>query len=326
MAITMGDPAGIGPEVCVRALEQTSQRRASRLIVVGDSAVIQATVDGLGASLAVNAIASVVDAEFRPGLIEVLDLNNVNLEQLKKGEATALSGAAAFDYVVLAIDLAMQGTVDALVTSPIHKKALHLAGHRYPGHTEILAERTDTREYAMMLVAEKLRVVLATTHVALREEIGQLNEERILRAITFAHEAGSLLGIEAPSIVVPGLNPHAGEGGLFGREEIEVIAPAVKRARSLGFDVHGPLPADTAFYRARQGEFDFVVPLFHDQGLIPIKLIGFGRGVNVTLGLPIIRTSVDHGTAFDIAWEFRADAGSLVQAIKLAEQTVMAGG
>jgi 4-hydroxythreonine-4-phosphate dehydrogenase len=235
-----------------------------------------------------------------------------------------MAGGAAYDYIVRAVDLALAGTVQAIVTGPIHKESLNQAGYHYPGHTELLAERTGTAHYAMMLATGNLRVVLVTIHVALREAIVQVNEERILRAIELAHQVGLLLGIEHPRIAVPGLNPHAGEGGMFGREEIEIIAPAIAKARAAGWDAQGPFPADTVFYRAAQGQFDFVTPMYHDQGLIPIKLLGFDKGVNVTLGLPIIRTSVDHGTAFGKAWQFRAEASSLREAIALAAQMARA--
>ena len=320
LAITMGDAAGIGPEIAVRALADAETHRICRPLVIGDGAVVEAVLDEMEVDLTVHSIADLSEAGFQPRQIDVLDLHNIDLSRLEKAQVCAMAGAAAYEYIVRAIDLALDGTVDAVVTGPIHKDALNQAGYHYPGHTEILAARTGTQDFAMMLVAGELRVVLVTIHVALREALDQIDEARILRAVRLAHEAGLLLGIEHPRIAVPGLNPHAGEGGMFGREEIEIITPAVEQARSLGYDAQGPFPPDTLFYRAAQGQFDFVTPMYHDQGLIPIKLIGFGHGVNVTLGLPIIRTSVDHGTAFGKAWEFRADAGSLMEAIRLAAQ------
>ena len=320
IAITMGDPAGVGPEIAVRALADVATFRICRPLVVGDASVLQATLEGMGARLALHPVSAPAQAQFVPGQIDVLDLHNVDMAYLQKAQVSAMAGAAAYDYIVRAIDLALAGSVDAVVTCPIHKDALNQAGHHYPGHTEIFAERTRTQDYAMMLTAGGLRVVLVTIHIALREAIEQINAERIVRAVRLAHEAGQLMGIAKPRIAVPGLNPHAGEGGMFGREEIEIIAPAIEQARALGYDASGPYPPDTLFYRAVHGQFDFVTPMYHDQGLIPIKLIGFGGGVNVTLGLPIIRTSVDHGTAFGKAWQFRAEAGSLVEAIRLAVQ------
>jgi len=320
LAITMGDAAGIGPEIAVRALADVETYRLCRPLVIGDRSTMLATLEGMGVPLVLHPISMPAQARFEWGRIDLLDLDNILLSRLKQGQVCTMAGAAAYDYIVKGIDLAMERVVDAVVTCPIHKDALNQAGRHYPGHTEIFAERTGTQEYAMMLTAGNLRVVLVTIHVALREAIEQISEERILRAIRFAREAGRLLGIGEPRIAVPGLNPHAGEGGMFGREEIEIIGPAVSRAQALGYNAQGPFPPDTIFHRAAHGEFDFVTPMYHDQGLIAVKLIGFGGGVNVTLGLPIIRTSVDHGTAFDKAWQFRADAGSLIEAIRLATQ------
>lgn len=320
LAITMGDPAGVGPEIAVRALCDEIVTRISRPVVIGDASVMQATLEGMGLTMPMHVVGSPAEALGRPGEIDLIDLRNVDLPSLPRAAVSAMAGKASYEYLVYAIDLAMNREVDAIVTCPIHKEALNLAGYHYPGHTEILADRTGTSDFAMMLVAGRLRVVLVTIHISLQDAINQVNEERILRAVRRAHEAGLLLGIENPKIAVPGLNPHAGEGGMFGRQEIEIITPAVAKAREMGYNVFGPFPPDTLFFRANQGQFDFVTPMYHDQGLIPIKLIGFGGGVNVTLGLPIIRTSVDHGTAFGKAWQFRADAGSLLEAIKLAVQ------
>jgi len=324
LAITMGDPGGIGPEIAVRAMCDSPTRRVCRAVLVGDGSVLQATLDEMKTELTLRSISDVADAVFEPGQIDLLDLHNVDLLRLKKAQVDAMAGAAAYEYIVRAIDLALAGKVQAVVTGPIHKESLNQAGYHFPGHTEILADRTGTRDYAMMLIAGGLRIVLVTIHLALREAIAQISEERIVRAIKLAHETGPLLEITHPRIAVPGLNPHAGEGGMFGYEESETIGPAIAKAKAMGYDVQGPFPADTVFYRAVQGHFDFVTPMYHDQGLIPIKLIGFGKGVNVTLGLPIIRTSVDHGTAFGRAWQFRADAGSMIEAIRLAAQMARA--
>lgn len=318
LAITMGDPAGIGPEVAVRAFSDRRIYRECRPLLIGDGSVIRTTLEGLRLKSRLNPVAGPALASFLPGRIDLLDLQNVKISRLRKGEVSPMAGAAAYAYLLRAIDLAMAGEVDGIVTCPISKAALHRAGIRFPGHTEILAERTGTKEFGMMLVAGDLRVVLVTIHASLKEAISQINGKRILRAVRLAHGAGLMLGMEKPRIAVTGLNPHAGEGGIFGREEIEIIKPAIRRARRAGYDAQGPFPADTVFYRALAGEFDFVVPMTHDQGLIPIKTLGFGGGVNVTLGLPIIRTSVDHGTGFDRAWQFRADPGSLKEAIHLA--------
>jgi 4-hydroxythreonine-4-phosphate dehydrogenase len=320
LAITMGDPAGVGPEIAVRALNDPETYCICRPLVVGDGSVMKAAAEGTGISSELHPITDVSKGHFEPGRIDLLDLNNVEMKRLKKAQVSAMAGRAAYEYIIRATDMAMKGQVDAVVTCPIHKDALNQAGYHYPGHTEILADRTRTTDFAMMLVAGKLRVVLVTIHVALEKAIEEISEERILRAIRLAHEAGLMMDIEKPRIAVPGLNPHAGEGGMFGRQEIEIIGPSIKKAQEMGYNAQGPFPADTLFYRAVDGQFDFVTPMYHDQGLIPIKLIGFGSGVNVTLGLPIIRTSVDHGTAFGKAWQFRANPGSLLEAIRLAAQ------
>ena len=320
LAITMGDPAGIGPEIVARVLNDARSHQLCKPLIVGDGSVMQATLESMGISLGLHCVTNVSEADFEFGQIDLLDLKNVDLSRLKKAQVSAMAGNAAYEYIIRAIDMALTKHVDAIVTCPIHKDALNQAGHHYPGHTEILAHHTGTKEFAMMLIAGGLRVVLVTIHVALQEAIEQINPERILLAIHLAHEAGLMLGIESPRIAVPGLNPHAGERGMFGRQEIEIIEPAVKRAQEMGYNVEGPFPPDTLFYRTAKGQFDFVTPMYHDQGLIPIKLIGFGGGVNVTLGLPIIRTSVDHGTAFGKAWQFRADAGSLAEAMRVAVQ------
>ncbi len=318
LAVTMGDPAGVGPEITVRALAQPEAYRICRPLVVGDRSVIQAALQGLGAALKVKAVTDITEADFQVGCIDLIDLGNVDLKSLKKGEVNAAAGKAAYEYIIRAADLVLAGQAHGLVTCPINKEAIRRAGYPFPGHTEILADHTGTKEYAMMLTTGSLRVVLVTIHLALEEAIKTLNEERILRAVRLAHTSGPMMGLDRPRIAVAGLNPHAGEEGMFGRQEIEIIAPAIKKARDMGVNARGPFPSDSLFHRALNEEFDFVIAMYHDQGLIPVKLIGFGRAVNVTLGLPIVRTSVDHGTAFDIAWQFRADEGSLMEAIRLA--------
>jgi 4-phospho-D-threonate 3-dehydrogenase / 4-phospho-D-erythronate 3-dehydrogenase len=320
LAITMGDAAGIGPEIAVRALREPAVFETCRPILIGDGSVIGATLQAMKVDLPLHAITNVSEARFESGTVDMLDLHNIDMARLKKAQVDPMAGRAAYEYIVRGIDLAMEGKIQGIVTCPIHKDALNQAGFHYPGHTEILADRSGTHDFAMMLVTGNLRVVLVTIHVSLRDAIEQVNEERILRAISLAQQAGLLLGIDHPRIAVPGLNPHAGENGMFGDEESRIITPAIRKAKEMGYDVYGPLPADTIFYRAVNGQFDFVTPMYHDQGLIPIKLLGFGKGVNITLGLPFIRTSVDHGTAFGKAWQFRADAGSLIEAIQLGAQ------
>lgn len=320
LAITMGDAAGVGAEIVVRALSDIGTYRVCRPLVIGDAGVLQAAIEGMQIKMAIHPVEDVRDAHFQPGEMDLIDLHNVDLAGLRRGEVDPSAGAAAYAYIVRAAQLAMAGDVDGVVTCPICKEAILLAGYPYPGHSEIFAEKTGTKDWAMMLAAGTLRVVLVTAHMPLREAIAQINAERIVRAVRLAHNAGTLLGSSHPRIAVPGLNPHAGEGGFLGTEEADIIAPAIQRAREEGYDARGPFSPDTIFFRAVQGEFDFVTAMYHDQGLIPIKLLGFGEGVNVTLGLPIIRTSVDHGTAFDIAWRFRANARSLIEAIRVAAE------
>lgn len=318
IGITMGDPAGIGPEIIVKALSRESISRQAIVLVIGDSAILGRAKGYVGAALRIRRIDSPAQGMGRFGEVEVVDLRNVDPETCVPGVLSADAGRAAVEYVSKAIDLALAGELDAVVTAPINKEAVHLAGYPYAGHTEIFAERTETRNYALMLVAGRFRVLHVSTHVSLREACERVKEERVLQVIRLAHEVGAVWRLQTPRIAVAGLNPHAGEQGLFGREERDEIAPAVAAARTEGIDARGPLPPDTLFHRASRGEFDFVVAMYHDQGHIPVKLASFDRGVNVTVGLPIIRTSVDHGTAFDIAGKGTASPHSLLEALRLA--------
>jgi len=318
IGITMGDPAGIGPEIIVKVLAQETIYRQAIPLVIGDWAILDRARTYVGAKVRIRRIESPGGASGRPGAVEILDLKNVNAEQCPPGVLRAEAGRAAVEYVWKAIDLANAGELDAVVTAPLNKEAMHLAGYQFAGHTEIFAERTGTRKYALMLVAGRLRVLHVSTHVSLREACDRVTQERVLQVIRLAHDVGGAWALRKSKIGVAGLNPHAGEQGLFGREEREEIGPAVETARTEGIDVLGPFPPDTLFYRASRGEFDFVVAMYHDQGHIPVKLRGFDRGVNVTVGLPIIRTSVDHGTAFDIAGKGTASHRSLLEAIRLA--------
>ncbi len=320
LAVTMGDPAGIGPEIVVRAL--AAMPAADRPVVVGDPAWLARIAREIGSAVRVRAAASVDAraADVRSAddrTLDVLAAASVPAD-LRRGEVAAAGGAAAYASVRAAVDLALAGRVAGVVTAPIHKAALSAAGVPFPGHTEMLAHHAGGARVAMMLATSELRVVLVTIHLALREAIAALTIERELEAIRFAELGARALGIARPRLAVAGLNPHAGEGGLFGREEIDVIAPAVAAARAQGVDVAGPLPGDTVFLQAREGRFDAVVAQYHDQGLIPIKYLGLAHGVNVTLGLPFVRTSPDHGTAFDIAPRFIADPTSLAAAVAMA--------
>jgi 4-hydroxythreonine-4-phosphate dehydrogenase len=324
VAVTMGDPAGVGPEIIAKTFADPDFRVENRALVVGDAPRLQRAADLLGLELRANVVADPEEAGFEEGTVDVVQVGELP-EDLPFGELDARAGAAAFEYVERAIELARGGRVAAIATAPLNKEAMHLGGYRYPGHTEILAELTGTQDYAMMLVTPELKVIHVSTHVALREAVERATEERELAVIRLAHESLRKLGVERPRIAVAGLNPHAGEHGLFGNEDADRIEPAVERAKEDGIDASGPHAPDTVMMRARRGEFDIVVVQYHDQGHIPIKLMGFDTGVNVTVGLPFFRTSVDHGTAFDIAGTGEADHHSLRAALDLARELAEAG-
>lgn len=329
IAISMGDPAGIGAEIAVKALVDPEISAACRAVIIGDAKVVADAIRFTGLHAGEKSISCMGEAVFERGTINVLDLNNVNLDRLVYGKVDADAGRAAFEYIKKAIELAMAGSIDAVVTGPIHKEALNKAGYHYSGHTELFADLTRTKDYAMMLIDQGMRVVHVTTHIALRRACDLVKRDRVLVVIKLAHAAMQALGISAPRIGVAGLNPHAGEDGLFGREEIEEIAPAIRDAQALGINAEGPVPPDTLFAKTHGGQYDVAVAMYHDQGHIPLKTVGFtldqktGKwtavsGVNVTLGLPIIRTSVDHGVAFGKAGKGTANPESLVQAVLLA--------
>jgi 4-hydroxythreonine-4-phosphate dehydrogenase len=314
VAVTMGDPTGVGPEIVAKVFAEDGAHRA---VVVGDVAIMRRAVDLLGLDLRVNPVDRPADARFEPRTIDLVAATDLPPD-LPYGVVDARGGGAAYEYVRRAVDLALSGEVHAVATAPLNKEAMHLAGHRHPGHTEVLAELTGTTDYAMMLVTDELRVIHVSTHVSLEEAIRRVRHERELTVIRLADRSLKLLGVDHPRVAVAGLNPHAGEAGLFGTQDRDVIAPAVEAARGEGIDASGPWPPDTVFMQARQGRFDIVVVQYHDQGHIPIKLMGVDTGVNVTVGLPFFRTSVDHGTAFDIAGTGRADHASMRAAIDLA--------
>ena len=331
LAITMGDPCGIGPETIAKAV---AARAAGPAVVVGDVAVLRRAVQHCGLLLPVARLDAPADARVAPpDCIAVWQPPGLppGLAGLAMGQISAQAGAAAAACIDAAAALAQRGSVAAIVTAPIHKEALSAAGVHYPGHTEMLQAAAGGVPVRMMLANDQLRVVLATIHVALREAIAQLDFDTVLHTLRIAHRSAAAWGQPAPRIAVAGLNPHAGEGGLFGDEEIRFIAPAVAAARAEGIDARGPFAPDTVFMRARHapdhvGEFDLVVAMTHDHGLIPVKYLGVEQGVNVTLGLPFVRTSPDHGTAFDIAGSGRADASSLVAAIRMARRLSCAAG
>ncbi len=316
----MGDASGVGPEVIAKALMMKSIYEICRPLVIGDADVMAKVVKVANACLKINSVKKVSECNFVYGTMDVLDLNNISTNSLKIGQVDEMAGKAAIEYVEKTTELALKEDIHAIVTAPINKEAVNKAGYKFTSHTELLAKLTNTKHVAMMLVAGPLRVIHVTTHVPLREACDLVRKERVLATIKLAHKAMQSMGIEEPRIAVAGLNPHAGEGGLFGTEEIKEIKPAVSTARNLGINAVGPIPPDTVFTRARKGEFDTVVAMYHDQGHIPAKLSAFPSGVNVTIGLPIVRVSVDHGTAFDIAWKGVASPQSLIEAIKLASK------
>lgn len=324
LAITLGDPAGIGPEVVLKALTHDDVYAQADPLVIGDRRVLERTVSALGLPLAIHAISDVRDATFSPGTVTLLDLENADPATFVIGEESAVAGSAAVDYVFRACDLAMAGDVDAIVTAPLNKAAMHMAGYTYAGHTELLTERTHAPRVSMLLIGPDLRIVHVSTHVALSEAIARVTPQRVEEVIQLAYDACRALGIAEPRIAVAGLNPHASEGGIFGNEEAESIVPAIAAARARGLDVSDPQPPDTVFLRATKGHYDIVVAQYHDQGHIPMKLLAFDSGVNVSYGLPVIRTSVDHGTAFDIAGKGIASESSMLAAIDVAVQMVRA--
>jgi 4-hydroxythreonine-4-phosphate dehydrogenase len=321
LGLTMGDPAGIGPEVIVKALAGKTVHRFCRPLVIGSHPVMEKTVRSLGLPMRVMKHADLQQTFPKAGQIAVLDPLENPLGPFKMGQAAERTGAASIAYVKTGVELALAGSIGGIVTAPINKEGMNLAGFHYPGHTELLADLTASAEVGMMIVGGPLKIMFTTTHVAIRNLPGMLTTDRIVKAIRLAHRGlREYFGIAQPKIGVAALNPHAGEHGLFGDEEQMKIQPAVDLARASGLDVSDPLPADTLFGKAARGAFDGVVAMYHDQGLIPLKLVAFGTCVNVTVGLPIIRTSVDHGTAYDIAGKGTADPGSLLEAIKLASR------
>ena len=318
IAITMGDAAGSGPEIIAKTLAEPEISAACRCVVIGDADTMRESLKITGVPGRVRAIEKLTEALFKDGVIEVVDLHNVQLNKLTRGRVDPMAGKAAFEYIKLAAELALAGECDAIVTSAINKESLNKAGYHYDGHTQLLAELCGVPDVAMMLVSGQLRITHVTTHVSLHEAIEMVRPERILTVIRLTDEAVRQMSVNKPRIAVAGLNPHAGESGLFGDEEAKYIKPAIEAACRQGMNVAGPFPPDSVFFRASEGQFDAVIAMYHDQGHIAIKMLGITQGVNVTLGLPIIRTSVDHGTVFGKAGKGTADPTSLIEAIKLA--------
>ncbi len=337
IGITLGDPAGIGAEIIVKALSAEELYHLCRPIVIGEAGLLKRAlalvkVPGVR-GLSLHCISAVEEAKGEYGTLDLLDLNNIEADSVTYGRVDEACGTASIEYIEKAIELALKREIQAMVTAPIHKEAVHRAGLPYPGHTEFLAALTGTEDYALMLIHNNFRIVHISNHISLKQACEEVKRERILKVIGLGNEMLKRLGIETPRIAVAGLNPHAGEGGLFGREEIEEIIPALKLAGMQGIKVEGPIPPDTIFSRTRGGQYDLAVAMYHDQGHIAMKVAGFTydkesdrwssiKGVNVTLGLPIIRTSVDHGVAFDQAGKGTANPQSLEEAIKLAGQLV----
>ena len=331
IAITMGDPASIGPEIAVKALLNKKVTTICKPLVIGDASVFKQIIELLKLNARIHIVHSVAEAKFEDDVIDVFDLENVNVGELRFGEISAMAGHASFEAVKTAIELALNGEVDATVTGPINKKSINEARHHFAGHTEIYAHFTNTKKYAMLLVEENLKVIHVSTHVSLRQACDLVKKDRILEVVDLLHKGLQQLGEKNLKIGIAGLNPHAGDNGLFGTEDDREIKPAVEEARQKGYDVEGPVPPDTLFSKAATGAYGGVVAMYHDQGHIPFKLNGFKwnakkqqmervKGLNITMGLPIIRTSVDHGTAFEIAGKGIASADAMILAIESAVQ------
>lgn len=329
VGITTGDPTGIGPEIAAKALSKKEIYDLCKPLVVGDAKVMREACRIAKVDLNLNSVKKMEQGKYAYGILDVLDLDNVDMQELAYKKTSKMGGKASLEYIDKVIDLAMAKKIDATTTGPIHKEAISLTGCPFAGHTEIFAYRTGEKDYAMMLVDGDFRVVHVTTHIALRDVPSLVKKDRVLKVIRLANKAMKDLGIDNPKIIVPGLNPHASDGGLFGDEEEKEILPAINEAKKQGVDVEGPIPPDTAFVKLKSKQYDVALAMYHDQGHIPLKFLGFSwdkdsrqwksiSGVNVTLGLPIIRTSVDHGVAYGKAGEGRASPDSLIQAIKLA--------
>lgn len=319
IGITMGDPVGVGPEVIVKAISDSRIFQICRPVVLGDQGIISRAVDILGLKVRVNIVRDLRGEKYQVGAINVFNLSDLDVSTVAWGKPDERFGKVVVEYIKAGAKMALDGEIEAITTAPINKEVVNRAGYAYAGHTELLAELTNAKDYVMMLTGERLRVALVTTHCRLKDVAGLLNTQRIFTVIEVANNSlKEYFAISTPRIAVASLNPHGGESGIFGDEEERTIIPAVKRAKEIGIDAVGPLPPDTLFYYAASGDYDVVVCMYHDQGLIPLKLLSFQSAVNVTLGLPIIRTSADHGTAYDIAGTGKANEASIKNAIKLA--------
>lgn len=333
LAITMGDPAGIGPEIAAKTFANNTIYSICRPLLIGHVPTLVNTLMDLGSKLILHPVKHVSDARFMPGTIDIFPIISSFSGNIGPGEVSAKAGDIAFRAVKTAIELALNKNVDGTVTGPINKKSINMAGHHFSGHTEIYGHFTETSKYAMLLVDDNLKVIHVTTHVSLRTACDLIKKERIIEVIKLLNDGLEKLGISSPRIGVAGLNPHSGDGGLFGTEDSEEILPAVLESKKSGINIDGPVPADTLFALANGGKYDGCVAMYHDQGHIPFKILGFNwdkkknkmksvKGVNITLGLPIVRTSVDHGTAFEIAGKGIASPDALFQAIQYAIKLV----
>lgn len=322
IGLTMGDAAGIGPEIIVKASQEKKVHGKARIVVIGDADIIEEARRSLVSKIKINTIHSVHQAEYRPGILDVIDLDNLPKESFATGKEDKATGEASAEYLQYAVKLALSGEIDAIASAPVNKAALHLAGYNYPGQTEMIAELTKTTKFEMMLIFGPMKIFYVTNHVSMREAIEGVREEIIYEKLFFIHKALLEFGEKKP-IVVAALNPHGGESGRMGREEIDEIKPAVERAIDAGVDVCGPLPADTLFIKAKEGMFGAILVMYHDQGNTPAKLLNFGAGVTYICGLPIIRTSVAHGTAFDIAGRGIASPDTFIQAILAASDLAL---
>jgi 4-hydroxythreonine-4-phosphate dehydrogenase len=316
VGITMGDPAGVGPEIICKAMADLDFASRARTVVIGDPFFLEKANDQLGTQLSFGP----AHRSLPPGTVQIEAINGPNNREVKPGSVSAEGGELAYRCIEGAVKLCKDGSIDVMVTAPLNKAALHEAGHRYDGHTGLLTHLTGAEQSFMLLTSEKLSTIHVTTHVSMREATRKIKTARVLATILAGHAHLKQMGVTRPRIAVAGLNPHCGEGGIFGSEDIEQVEPAVLQAQNDGLDVSGPIPGDTVFYRAVKGEFDLVVSQYHDQGHLPIKLLAFDTAVNVSLGLPLRRTSVDHGTAFDIAWTGKADHANMLTAVDYARR------
>lgn len=318
IGVPMGDPAGIGPEIVVKSLVDEKVNEMAKVVVVGDKDTLKQAMKFTNTNLEINVIENVEDGRYEKGILNLMDLNNVEVDELKIGEVQGMAGIAAFEYIKKVIDLALAKKVDAIATTPINKEALRAGNVDYIGHTEILADLTDTHDPLTMFEVFDLRVFFLSRHVSLKKACEMVTTERVFDYIKRSAAALERLGIQNPKIAVAGLNPHSGEHGLFGREEVDEIVPAIEKAQELGIDVLGPVPADSVFYFGLKGSYDAVLSLYHDQGHIATKMVDFERTISITNNMPFLRTSVDHGTAFNIAGTGKASAVSMIEAILLA--------